>query len=381
MTEAKQALALVGDIYDGSLDPTLWPDVLHKTCDFVGGSMANLFSQDSVNKKANLYYSWGDDPRYTSLYLEKHSQLNPLYPTTSFFPAGDVFSMTDIISHAEMRKTRFYKEWLKPQGYVDVVACNVEKTTTSSAPLTIVRHERDGLVDEAARRRVGLIAPHLRRAVLIGKVIEVNKVEAAALAESLDRLAAALFLVDPGGRVVHANVAGHAMLAAGAVLRAAGGRMLANDPQADQALQDSFAAAAAGDATVGTKGIAVALKSASGERFLAHVLPLTSGSRRVAGDHYRVAAAMFVHKPALDVPSPLAGLVELYGLSPREISVLLAIVEAGGVPAVAAMLGLTQATVKTYLKSIFQKTGAKRQADLVKLVAGLANPFATPRPR
>ena len=37
--------------------------------------------------------------------------------------------------------------------------------------------------------------------------------------------------------------------------------------------------------------------------------------------------------------------------------------------------------MKSYLRGIFQKTGAKRQADLVKLVAGLANPFAAPQQR
>ena len=76
-----------------------------------------------------------------------------------------------------------------------------------------------------------------------------------------------------------------------------------------------------------------------------------------------------------------AGLAELYRLTAREMSVLLAIVEIGGVPAVAATLGLSPKTVKSYLREIFQKTGAKRQADLVKLVAGLANPFAAPRRR
>ena len=41
------------------------------------------------------------------------------------------------------------------------------------------------------------------------------------------------------------------------------------------------------------------------------------------------------------MPSPLAGLAELYRLTAREVSVLLAIVEIGGVPAVAATLGLS----------------------------------------
>jgi DNA-binding CsgD family transcriptional regulator len=379
MTDAEQVLPLIGDIYDASLDPSLWPTVLEKIAGFAGGVMANLFSQDVVNKSANLYFSWGDDPKFTALYLEKYARINPLYPAMLLFPVGGVFSMTDIISYAEMRQTRFYKEWLKPQGYLDVIFSNLEKTTTGSAPISIVRHESSGPVDDKTRNRMSMIVPHIQRSVLIGKVIDLHKVEAAKLAETLDQLAAAMFLVDPTGRIAHANTAGRSMLEDGAVLRVAGGRLLAADPAANQSLRNIFAAAANGDREVGTQGIAVPLKGDGDRRFLAHVLPLTSGSRQRAADAYDVVAAVFVHKAGLDIPPPLVGLADLYQLSPREMTVLLAIVEAGGVPAVAAMLGLTQATVKTYLKTIFQKTGAKRQADLVKLVAGLANPFATPQ--
>jgi DNA-binding CsgD family transcriptional regulator len=40
---------------------------------------------------------------------------------------------------------------------------------------------------------------------------------------------------------------------------------------------------------------------------------------------------------------------------------------------VAEVLGIGEGTVKTYLHHLFQKTGASRQAELVKLVAGYAN--------
>jgi DNA-binding CsgD family transcriptional regulator len=53
----------------------------------------------------------------------------------------------------------------------------------------------------------------------------------------------------------------------------------------------------------------------------------------------------------------------------------LAIVEVGGVPEVAAALGIAASTVKTHLDRLFGKTGATRQADLVKLVAGYAMPL------
>ena len=68
----------------------------------------------------------------------------------------------------------------------------------------------------------------------------------------------------------------------------------------------------------------------------------------------------------------------VFGLTARESSVLLAIAEVGGVPATARALGLSEGTVKGYLKSIFQKTGATRQADLVKLVLALESPFRAP---
>lgn len=72
----------------------------------------------------------------------------------------------------------------------------------------------------------------------------------------------------------------------------------------------------------------------------------------------------------------LAALAKLYKLTPSELRVLHAVVEVGGVRAIADALGVSQATVKTHLHHVFQKTGTRRQIDLVKLVAGIAIPSA-----
>jgi DNA-binding CsgD family transcriptional regulator len=53
----------------------------------------------------------------------------------------------------------------------------------------------------------------------------------------------------------------------------------------------------------------------------------------------------------------------------------MAIVEVGGVPEVASVLGVSESTVKTHLQRVFDKTGANRQADLVKLVGSYMNPL------
>jgi DNA-binding CsgD family transcriptional regulator len=157
--------------------------------------------------------------------------------------------------------------------------------------------------------------------------------------------------------------------------RPAGGRLVANDPQADETLADTFATAGNGDAALGIKGVAVPLLARDGERYVAHVLPLTSGARRRAGASYAAVAAMFVHRAAVDTPSPPEAIAKAYKLTPMELRVLLAIVEVGGVPEVAETLGVAESTVKTHLQHVYQKTGTNRQADLVKLVAAFSNPL------
>jgi DNA-binding CsgD family transcriptional regulator len=373
MSDLEDFSNLVANIYDASLDPGLWPSVLEQACGFVRCSSANLFAQDSVRKSANLYFTWGDHPDFTRLYIDKYAKLNPMFPGVIFFNVEEVHQLIEIIPRYELCRTRFALEWMGPQQMIDDMFCLLEKSAVSCSLFQVVRCRKDGVVDDEARRRMGLIAPHVRRAILIGRVIDLQKVEAAALADSLDTLAAAMYLVDASGRIIHANASGHLMVSDGSVLRALGGRLGALDAQANQALLDSFAAAEAGDAAVGRKGVAVPLKARTGERYVAHILPLTSGARRKAGIYYCAAATVFVHKAAVDLPSPPEAIVQEYKLTPSELRVLFGIVEVGGVPEVADVLGISETTARTHLKHLFEKTGTSRQADLVKLVAGYSN--------
>ncbi len=377
MRDDERLSSLIGDIYDAALDATLWAGVLGKARDFVGGQAATLFWKDAAGKSGNaLYEDGGIEPHYTRLYFEKYVKLDPATTAHYFAEIGKPVATADLIPYDEFLDTRMYKEWARPQGLVDFVSALLDKSVTSAAMFGVFRHERHGVADEETRRRMRLLVPHVRRAVLIGRVIDTKTAEAATFADALDGLSAGMLLVDAGGRIVHANAAGHAMLAAGDFLRAAGGRLVAGDPQSDLMLREVFAAAGSGDAAIGVKGIAVPLTSREGERYVAHVLPLTSGARRRAGTNYAAVAALFVHKAALETPSPPEVVAKTFGLTPSELRVLLGIVEVGGVPETAEALGIAEGTVKTHLKRLFAKTGTTRQADLVKLVAAYASPLA-----
>jgi DNA-binding CsgD family transcriptional regulator len=377
MPEAEQLSALIGAIYDAALDPALWPQVLPKSAQFVGGPAAALFSKDATSKSGDVAYYCGIDPYYRQLYFEKYIKLDPLTIGHFFAEVEQPVAVADLMSYDEFLETRAYREWGRPQGLVDVLNVALDKTAASAAMYCVFRHERDGQVDDEMRRRMRLIVPHLRRAVLIGRVIDLKSAEAATFADTADGLGAGMFFVDASGRIVYANASGHAMVAQGSPLRVVSGKLVPNDASAEQALNEVYAMAERGDAAVGVKGIAVPLMALDGEHHVAHVLPLTSGARRRAGASYAAAAAVFVQKAALDTPSPQEVIGKLYKLTPTELRVLLAIVQVGGAPEVAETLGIAESTVRTHLHRLFEKTGAKRQVDLVKLMAGYASPLVS----
>jgi DNA-binding CsgD family transcriptional regulator len=377
MSEAEQLSSLIGDIYDAALDRSLWVAVLRSAMKFVGAQGSGLLSRDAVSKSADVHYGLGVAPDYVQLYEDTYARLDPSTMTMFFSEIGQVASIVDQMAYDEFVKSRFYQEWAQPQGWVDSVQALLDKSVTSFALVSFLRNKAGGLVDDTMRRRTRLIVPHLRRAVLVDRLIDLKTAEAATFADAADGLGAGMFFVDASARIVHANASGHGMLAQGSLLGVVDGRLVPNDASAEQALNEVYAMAERGDAAVGVKGIAVPLMALDGERHVAHVLPLTSGSRRRAATSYAAAAAVFVQKAALDTPSPQELIVKLYKLTPAELRVLLAIVQVGGVPETAETLGVAESTVKTHLHRVFEKTGAKRQADLVKLMAGYASPLVS----
>jgi DNA-binding CsgD family transcriptional regulator/PAS domain-containing protein len=376
--EAEQLSSLIGDIYDAALDPSLWTSVLAGCAQFVRGPAAALFCRDTARKSCSAVYYAGLDARYKRLIVDKCIKADPLMMGQVFAKIGEPVAITDIFRNDELQQARAYREWGQPQGLVDVLSVALDKSATSAALLMVFRHERDGRVDDEMRRRMRLIIPHVRRAVLIGLVIQLQTATAATFADILDGISAGMFLVDASGRIIHANTSGHALLGQGSVLRAADGKLAANDAGAEQALHEVFRAAGSRDVLVGVKGIGgVPLTARDGERYIAHVLPLTSGARRKAGTSYAAIAALFVHKAALEAPSPPEVIAKTYKLTPSELRVLLGIVQLGSVPETAATLGLGKATVRTHLLRLYAKTGTGHQAELVKLVAGFTNPLVS----
>ena len=293
-----------------------------------------------------------------------------------FAQLGEPICTTDIIPYEEFKKTRFYREWAKPQKLADFAATMLDKTATSIAFLGLFRHERDGLFDDEARRQIRLLVPHFRRALLIGNLIDLKTAEAASLADTLDGIGAGMFLVDADGRVVHANVAGRAMLNAASVLRRGGWPSDAARSRCRGdfiGCIDDIRQRRCGAWHQGRRSPSPCARRRSlcRARLAAHV-----GRARRAGTKYSAAAALFVHRAALDAPSLPEVIATTYKLTPMELRVSACCRRSRWSSGSCRFARIAESTVKTVLGRTYQKTGTARQADLVKLVAGFSSPLA-----
>ncbi|HET9847180.1 MAG TPA: helix-turn-helix transcriptional regulator [Candidatus Dormibacteraeota bacterium] len=104
-----------------------------------------------------------------------------------------------------------------------------------------------------------------------------------------------------------------------------------------------------------------------GDRTFVYVVPVTGNAR----DVFHATAAVVVVKPDRPKPGPAADLIKAaLGLTEREAEI--AALLAGGLSLVATAerLHLGVGTTRNHMKSIFRKTGTRRQGELVALLCG-----------
>jgi DNA-binding CsgD family transcriptional regulator len=373
----KEFSDLVGDIYDTVINPDSWPAVLERMSRYVGGARALLILEDAIEPTKSIFYLSFCDPEWVQSYLETYLLLNPMrLANFGQVEAGMVLLTTDLMTAEEYARSRFAREFLSQRQMIDVAVAVLEASATTITVLSFLRSCEQGVADEAMREKLELIAPHVRRAATIGRLLNRRKLETRDLSETLDMLDGAIFLLDSQATVLHCNSGARLLLANHPdAISILGGRVRAAHARTRDVLDDALAKASQGDGALGTNGLAIMFGGTEERTLVGTLMSLVDGSRRAVGGSYRAVAALVIRELQFDNPTSVDVLRSHYGLTPREVAVVAGVVELGGVPQVASFMGLTGATVRSHLKAIFRKTGTCRQADLVKLVASTASPF------
>lgn len=364
--------ALIADIYDRALDAEGWPSTLGRIARAVGAPYGMIVIHDVLANRGLRTFAYGLPAPVMWLYGLRHAAGNPIATAASaLFEEGRVDTVRTLIGDEAWHRSALYRELIRPAGGRDVLGMVTVRRENRGTWLGAIRRKRDGDFTPDHVRLFQLLAPHVVRSMRFADLLGLRAIEVDRLSAALDALSAAVWLADGAGRVLHANAAAEALLRREGPLRLAQGRLVARSPAEDAALRRALAEAAAGDfgaATTPQATLALG-DGAEGTGLALTLLPLPQGVPQGA------TVAIFAQHPGAAPAAPVDAFAALHGLTPAETRCLAEILLGRTVPEAARALGMGEATARSHLKRIFEKTGASRQSELVRLAAGYAAPL------
>ena len=349
------------EIYNAAFDRSQFEPLLQNLVKALGAQSGFLAWSDTESH-AKFEIQVGNDPYYLQQYAETYWEQDLLRPLLFETPEGVPAAVYPHLQRPEVRESRFYREYLAPQGIVDNLAVNLIKRRDMIAVLAILRIEPAPPFSEADQAALQALVPHLRRVIFLQSQIigQSNLVRGYRQAAKSTR--DGLILLDDTLQVldVDKDLAKLTGVQVGdAISRTVFGRVVAAAIEADKPMMAE-----------------VEIPDAAPVRLLCHAQPIKRDPYGDLADGPGVAFA--VHATLVDHPWPIAMslIASIHGLTPTETRVLEDALAHRNIPEMGERLGMARATTRTHLHRIYEKTGTTGFADLCIF----AHRFILPRP-
>src|SRR6266700_2275112 len=223
-----KVLDLVGAIYDAALDAELWPDVLNRIGDTVGGPEVMFGIYDPATGLSNLLAP-RVDPIVVDCLLD-WAPRNPLLPFSIGVSPGKVFTCGDFLTHDAFCGSAFYNEWWRPAGYdTEPLASNLLADDGAAGIFTSYRSFNRAPFDRRQKAQFAALAQHLVRAVAMQRRLYHLTLESESALAGFDTLQQGVVLVDMQARPLFVNRVARALLDAGDGLRLDAGALWASE--------------------------------------------------------------------------------------------------------------------------------------------------------
>jgi DNA-binding CsgD family transcriptional regulator/PAS domain-containing protein len=369
---------IVGLIYDCAIEPARWPSAMeairvelnfhNATLDLIllpsGVALSNVVCNVPPQYEAlmagagpDVIEQWGGAELVQNLPLDRPAVL------TRVNPAFDFATTTNA----------YYSAFARPQRIIDALAIGLARDSRAIGSLAFGRHESAGPIGEREIAIAHLLVPHLQRAATINRMLEGAAIAHAGFVATLDTVTVPIVMLGGDLHVLHANPAAERLLEQETLIRIINGRLEATTAGASSAIASAVAQAARDESAIGRRGLGIPVAGPNGKTGALHILPLR---RRRTEYGEGAVAALFVAETDAPFVAPTEVAAALFDLTPAEARVFDYIVTGHTQSAIAAALGVEPSTVKTHLARLYDKTGVRRQVELVRIAASLAIPAA-----
>lgn len=363
----KPLLNLISLIYEAVEQPSLWPTVLDGIAEMSGSGCTMLFANSNQCGAGDLVALARTGQDYLEAYLDHYASVNVLSPLCDrLFPDGTVRYSHIAVPDNAFEKTEFYNDYFRPGGYFYSFGIKVPLPGGKPAYLASLRPKEKGPYGDAEGAVLTTLLPHLQRGLLLH--FQFSLLQSGLLA-TLDHLPYGLALLDARGRCVLLNTAAKQIVDKRDGLILSKSRLVAESPAESARLRTAIARAV--DPTGmrinnGSGAMLVSRRTATPLQII--VSPFVSGLGEVP---FGVVATVYIRDSQARIASPVDSFQYLYGLTKAEAKLAALLVEGCNISDAAEANRVTRETVRSQLKAVFQKTGTRRQAELVRLLVAI----------
>lgn len=370
---------IVGDIYDAALDPRFWPRFLDHTRVVLRADMATMIAGEYEQPERGMFLSANIDP--ATLSEIQHRSNEDAWHRARYLGEGTYFGR-EIVPQTELHETPFYSEVVRPAGIEFACISMVEHNRSRYTLFALFRGRRLPDFDEADKQFMQIIGPHVRRATLLNRRIAESIDQSAAFLEALDKSPYGIVMLDSRGRVIALNRTAESIAQQVDGIRIHCHELLLSRSSEQRELERLISSSVdtalpRADAPAG----AIAVSRPSGRLpYQIAVSPLRSRYPELLAEG-RATAICFIHDPLTSRAPGEQLLRTFYRLTPAEARLACKLVSSGTLSHAADALQISINTAKTQLKTVFSKTGAANQSELVRLLMkGITEPVADVEP-
>ncbi|AJP58663.1 hypothetical protein UC34_20420 [Pandoraea vervacti] len=357
--------ALISTCYDGVLDEASWDRALRDFNEWVGGMGFHSVTWDRERHCATRdSTSLNASPDLIREFVEKLAPTDPRVALMLRQPVGHAMRCHHHLSDRYVARSELFNEFLIPNGVRYTYGLHLDGADGASELLAILRSPDHAPFEDAdAAPELETLTKHIARAARLRAGTRHLQAQAAIGMAVLDHLDMAIVIADATSHVHYLNVAAHQILGDTRNVGIRGGKFAALQPSDEQAMRRLIAGATAPMPVAGSHR----LHGDNQRHWVVTVLPLRE-SHVCAAPWQRPMAMLTIGELDRRVTVGPYTLKVLFGLSPAEARLAQALAEGREVAQYAQDVNIAVNTARAQLRHIFDKTGCRRQADLLRLL-------------